>query len=423
MLSYNNFKCYHKTYMAILKPFKGIVYNPEKVCGHDVMCPPYDIISDELRESLYNKSPYNIIRIDYGKNSPQINKYELARQYLDEWLQEGIFIQDEDPCFYGYEIKYSYKNKSKILRGIIATVRLEEFGKGVYPHEQTYSKPKTDRLNLMKACMANTSLIFSIYRSKERITSQILESLNEPYIQAKDLDGNIHSLYKIKDPAEIKKIITEFEDKAIFIADGHHRYEVALEFRKQMNEVYPDLEDPPWNYVLMFLTNIEDEGYLILPTHRLLSTSFPVKEQLEKQSLFQLFELDQNDDIQEAIEKRGNKNIGVYLKDNKFYILQYRGPSLTHLPEELRDLDVTILEEVILKNMFPQKEICYEIDIEKGIKMVKECKCDAIFILRATGVDDIERVALAGLRMPPKSTYFYPKLLTGMVINSFREKI
>lgn len=123
-----------------------------------------------------------------------------------------------------------------------------------------------------------------------------------------------------------------------------------------MNEVYPDLEDPPWNYVLMFLTNIEDEGYLILPTHRLLSTSFPVKEQLEKQSLFQIFELDQNDDIQEAIEKRGNKNIGVYLKDNKFYILQYRGPSLTHLPEELRDLDVTILEEVILKKIcFPRK--------------------------------------------------------------------
>ncbi|WP_353683591.1 DUF1015 domain-containing protein [Thermodesulfovibrio sp. 3907-1M] len=408
--------------MTVIKPFKGIVYNPEKICGDDVMCPPYDIISDELKDVLYNKSPYNIIRIDYGKNSPGINKYSLAKEYLDRWLREAILVQDTEPCFYGYEIQYSYKNKKKILRGIIGTVKLEELGRGIYPHEQTYSKPKTDRLNLMKACMANTSLIFSIYRSKERITSQILENLQNPYIQAKDLDGNIHRLFKINDQSQIKKIVEEFNNKAIFIADGHHRYEVALEFKKLMSEIYPDIEDPPWNYVLMFLSNIEDDGYLILPTHRLLSTPLPVKQQLEKHNnLFHLVEFNKNDDIQEAIERMGSKNIGVYFKDNKFYILQYKGSSLEHLPEELRDLDVTILEEIILKEIFPQKEVCYDIDIEKGIKMVKEGKCDAIFILRATKVEEIERVALAGLRMPPKSTYFYPKLLTGMIINSFRE--
>ncbi|WP_028842226.1 DUF1015 domain-containing protein [Thermodesulfovibrio yellowstonii] len=408
--------------MTIIKPFKGIVYNPEKINEDDVMCPPYDIISDELKETLYNKSPYNIVRIDYGKNSPDVDKYSLAKQYLNKWLEEGILIQEKEPCFYGYEIHYSYKNKKKILRGIIGTVKIEEFGKGIYPHEQTYSKPKTDRLNLMKACMANTSLIFSIYRSKERITSQILEKLKTPYLQARDLNGNIHRLFKIKEPAQINKIVEEFKNKPIFIADGHHRYEVALEFKKQMNELYPEQKDSPWNYVLMFLTNIEDDGYLILPTHRLLSTSLPVKEQLENQNeLFNLFEFNKDEDIQEAIEKMGPKNMGVYLKDNKFYILQYKGPCLDYLPEELRYFDVNILEEVILKKMFPQREVCYDIDIEKGIKMVQEGKCDAIFILRATKVEEIERVALAGLRMPPKSTYFYPKLLTGMVINSFKE--
>jgi uncharacterized protein (DUF1015 family) len=410
--------------MTVIKPFKGIVYNTEKIIGDDVMCPPYDIISNELKDILYDKSPYNIIRIDYGKNSAGVDKYVLAKEYMERWLREGILIQEKEPCFYSYEVEYVYKNKKKTLRGIIGTVRLEELGRGIYPHEQTYSKPKTDRLNLMKACMANTSLIFSIYRSKERVTSQILENLKNPYIQAKDLDGNIHRLFKINEQSQIKKIAEEFKNKPIFIADGHHRYEVALEFKTMMNAIYPDREDPPWNYVLMFLANIEDDGYLILPTHRILSTPLPVKQQLEKHNnLFCLLEFNKNEDIQEAIERMGSKNIGVYFKNNKFYILQYKGSSLEHLPEELRDLDVTILEEVILKEMFPQKEVCYDTDIDKGIKMVEEGKCDAIFILRATKVEEIERVALKGLRMPPKSTYFYPKLLTGMVINSFREKI
>ncbi|MCS7215391.1 MAG: DUF1015 domain-containing protein [Thermodesulfovibrio sp.] len=408
--------------MTIIRPFKGILYNPEKINPEDVMSPPYDIISDEIREILYKRSPYNIVRIDYGKNSPDVDKYSLAKQYLEEWLKEGILIQDEEPCFYGYEIHYSYKNKEKILRGIIGTLKIEELGRGVYPHEQTYSKPKSDRLNLMKACMANTSLIFSIYRSKEKITSNILENLENPYLQVKDLHGNIHRLFKIKEPLIVDKIVKEFENKPIFIADGHHRYEVALEFKKMMNEVYPEEKEAPWNYVLMFFSNIEDDGFLILPTHRLLSTSLPVKEQLDKyDNILQLFEFNQEKDIEEALEKMGPKNIGVYLKNNKFYIIQYRGPSLDYLPEELRYFDVCILEEVILKKMFPQSEICYDIDIEKGVKMVKEGKCDAIFILRATKVEEIERVALSGLRMPPKSTYFYPKLLTGMVINNFKE--
>jgi len=410
--------------MTVIRPFKGILYNPEKACGDDVMCPPYDIISDEIQEFLYNKSPYNIIRIDHGKHSSEIDKYVLAKEYLNKWIEEGVLLQEKEPCFYGYEVQYLYKNKNRILKGIIGTVRLEELGKGIYPHEQTYSKPKTDRLNLMKACMANTSLIFSLYRSKERTTSQIVENLKNPYIQARDLNGNIHKLYKITQPSQINLIIEEFKHKPIFIADGHHRYEVALEFKKQMNKVYPGHKEAAWNYVLMFLTNIEDNGYLILPTHRLLSTPLSVKELLGKQNkLFHLSEFSKDNDIQEAIEKAGPKNIGTYLKeDNKFYILTYNGPDLDYLPEPLRSIDINILEEVILK-LFPQKEVCYEINIEKAIQMAKENKCDAIFILRATKVEEIERVALAGLRMPPKSTYFYPKLLTGMVINSFQEKI
>ncbi|GAB6183195.1 DUF1015 domain-containing protein [Thermodesulfovibrio hydrogeniphilus] len=413
--------------MAIIKPFKGIHYNPEKVSATDVMSPPYDIISEDLREFLYQKSPYNIVRIDYGKDSQEPDKYTLAKQYLENWLKEEILIMDDKPCFYGYEIEYTYKNIKKTLRGIVGLIKLEELGRGVYPHEQTYSKPKADRLNLMKSCMANTSLIFGIYRSKERITSQILENQNNPYLQANDLNGNIHRLYRIDKDTDIQNIIKDFDSKPIFIADGHHRYEVALEFKKEMEKLYPEKKNASWQYVLMFLSNIEDDGYLILPTHRIIKTSVSVIEQIQKnQNLIRADEINTShnlsNDILEIIEKKGPKHFGLFT-DNKFYILQYTGPCLDYLPKELRELDVSILEEVILKRMFPDKELYYDIDVEKAIKMNKERKCNAIFLLRATKVKDIEKVALSGLRMPPKSTYFYPKLLTGMVINSLKENI
>ncbi|MEN2985894.1 MAG: DUF1015 domain-containing protein [Thermodesulfovibrionaceae bacterium] len=406
--------------MAIVRAFRGILYNPKKVNCSDVMSPPYDIISDELKRILYEKSPYNIVRIDCGENSPNLNKYELARKYLSKWLSEDVLIQDETENLYGYEIDYSYKNKKNVLRGLVCIVKLEELGKGIYPHEQTYSKPKVDRLSLMKYCMANTSLIFSLYRSKERITSKILEELKEPFIVATDLDSNIHKLYKISDKKIIDEIVRELKDKPIFIADGHHRYEVALEFREKMNILYPNCKDAPWNYVLMFLTNIEDNGYLILPTHRLLITPLRVEEEIKKnQDMFSLIEFN-GSDIEESLENRGPKHIGLYLKENKWFILYYKGKPPKHLPDELGKLDVILVEEIILK-LFPKKEVCYETDIEKSIKFVKEGKCDAVFILRSTKVEEIERVALKGLRMPPKSTYFYPKLLTGMIINSFNK--
>lgn len=383
------------------------------------MCPPYDTISDELREELYQKSPFNIVRIDYGKNIAPRDKYEEAKYLLNKWLEEGILIQDNNLCFYGYEINYRYKNKTKILKGLIALVKIQELGNGIYPHEQTYSKPKTDRLNLMRACMANTSLIFAIYRSKEMIASKILEKLKNPYIRAKDLDGNVHTIYKIHDKSSIDDIIDEFKGKPIFIADGHHRYEVAQELKNEMENLYPNTVDAPWNYVLMFLSNIEDNGYQILPTHRLLSTPHSIKELIFSDSNFIIKPIDENiSDIEQLVENEGPFSFGVYLKDRKWYLLQYVGPSLEHLPAELRTLDVSVLEEAVFKRFFPQRKICYDIDINKGMKLINENKCDAIFVLRSTKVEDIERVALKGLRMPPKSTYFYPKLLTGMVINS-----
>lgn len=407
--------------MAIVRPFRGILFNSAKVKGDDVVCPPYDIISEELREELYKRSPFNVVRIDYGRDEENSDKYEMARNLFNKWLSEGILIQDEKPYFYGYEVEYGYKNKKKKLKGLIALVKLENLGNGIYPHEQTYSKPKADRLSLMRACMANTSLIFSIYRSKERVTSEILEGLKDPYIQAMDGDGNLHCLYRISNKKDIELITEELKGKPLFIADGHHRYEVALAFKREMEILYPGSGDAPWNYVLMFLSNIEENGYVILPTHRLISTPQSVKEVLSESENFQLIPIEKEiEDIEDFLENHGILSFGLYLRGKKWYILKYQGPSLEHLPEELRNLDVAVLEEAILKTLFPEKEIFYEIDINKAKRMIDESKCDALFLLRATKVEDIERVALKGLRMPPKSTYFYPKLLTGIIMNSLR---
>lgn len=405
--------------VAILKPFRGILFSPERVVADDVVCPPYDIITEELREQLYTKSPFNIIRIDFGKGGATEDKYSLARQYLNSWLKEGILVRDERPLFYGYEIVYKYKGKGKTLRGVIGLVKLEELGRGVLPHEQTHSKPKADRLNLIKSCMANTSLIFAIYRSKERVTSQILESLRDYHLEAKDLDGNIHRIYRIPEHLN-SEIEQEFVDKEIYIADGHHRYEVALEFKREMEFLHGVREDAPWNFVMMFLSNVEDDGFLILPTHRLLSTALPVKELIEREENLDIAPISESfSDIEEFIEQRGPKNFGLYIKDRNWYVLIYRGSLIDSLPPEIRNLDVTVLEEAILKRLFPDREVCYDIDVMRGINLVNESRCDAVFVLRSTKVEEIERVAKAGLRMPPKSTYFYPKLLTGMVINSF----
>ena len=233
--------------MAEVVPFKGVLFNvPQisKVSGEDLLAPPYDIITPEYKEDLYENSPYNIVRIDFGKELPgdnsRENKYTRARKLLDDWLKEQVLITSPDPCFYSYEISYEMHGRKQTLRGFLGLVRLEELGQGnIHPHECTHSKPKKDRLDLMRICGANISPIFSLYNSPgPKRTSSLLSEINKarPYIEAKDTDGSVHRLWPIQDGNTIDTIKKELEDKAIFIADGHHRYETALEYQKEMRE-------------------------------------------------------------------------------------------------------------------------------------------------------------------------------------------
>jgi len=406
--------------MAKVIPFRGIFYNPAKVSGDEVIAPPYDIITPEYREVLYQKSPYNIVRIDFGKefqrDDDSNNRHTRAKDFFEQWIREGVFVRDEQPSFYAYEIDYNLHGETKRLRGILAMVKIEELGRGVYPHEATHSKPKADRLNLMRACLANISPIYSLYNSPEKITTGIIDNISgAPYISANDMDGATHKLYKISEESKIDLIIRELSDKAIFIADGHHRYEVALEFKKEMGE-------GPWEYVLMFLANMADHGIAVLPTHRMVKgiKREDVLGRLEPDFAIQTCGLEC--DIVERLSHEGKNTFGLYLGSNeKWYILKYKGTDLEDVPSVLRSLDVVVLHELIIKKDLGITDVAYEMDITESIKRVRKGDFDAVFFLNPTGVNDVEKVALSGLRMPPKSTYFYPKLLTGMVINKFSD--
>ncbi|MCL4457299.1 MAG: DUF1015 domain-containing protein [Nitrospirae bacterium] len=409
--------------MAKVIPFRGILYNPDKVSGDEVIAPPYDIIMPEYREELYQKNPYNIIRIDFGKegtgDTDKDNKYSRAKNFFEQWAKEGILVQDDRPSFYACEIDYSVYGEKKRLRGLFAMVRIEELGKGVYPHEATHSKPKADRFNLMKACLANTSPIYALYNSPRKVASGIIDNVSgEPYISAHDMDGAHHKLYKIQDEAKINLIMDELSDKPIFIADGHHRYEVALEFKREKGR-------GPWEYVLMFLANMADEGISILPTHRLvkgIKNIGGIMQKIEKD--FTVENLPDSADIQKTLSVSGKNTFGLYLgREKQWFTLKYKGTDLKDMDAALQNLDVVVLHELILKRDLGITDVAYEMNVREAVKRTDSGEFDAAFFLNPTGVNDVERVALSGLRMPPKSTYFYPKLLTGMVINSFKNQI
>jgi len=409
--------------MAKIIPFKGLLYNVSRIRVEDVLAPPYDIITPEYREALYIQSPYNIVRIDFGKEKPgdneKANKYTRAREYLDDWLREGVLIRSEKPSFYVYEMSYTVHGERKKLTGILGLVKLEELGKGsIYPHECTYSKPKQDRLNLMRFCEANTSPIFSLYKSSEGQTAKILSRISsaKAYIESTDVSGDIHKLWQLDAENEIEAIQKELADKAVFIADGHHRYETAYEFSKERSGSNTSGTNPS-DYVLMFLANMLDEGVTILPTHRLLK-DIP-ENMTEMLSVYFDLETVRDLDIQKNLS--GRKHTFGFLQKDKdvWHILTYKGGGLSDVPESLQDIDVMILHELIFKKMLKDVEIGYEMNISRAIEKIQNGDFKAAFFLNPTRVEDVEKSALSSVRMPPKSTYFYPKLLTGLVLNKW----
>jgi uncharacterized protein (DUF1015 family) len=422
--------------MAEVIPFQGVLYNPDRVDPSLTTAPPYDVVTPAFKDSLYQQSPFNIIRIDFGKDddddNENENRYTRASRFLSHWLSEGIFLQDKKTSFYCYEVRYRVEGQDRKMLGFLGAVKIEELGKGkVHPHEMTYSKPKSDRLNILRYCNANTSPIFSIYSSKEKVATSIIGKTTQqaPFIEASDEDGFLHRLWKIDDPDRIEKIRVEMADKDVFIADGHHRYETAQTFKKEMEEKgLSTTGDEPFNYTLMFLSNMEDEGLTLLPTHRIVEIDSDIRIREVLSAHFHIKKISSKNDTDEQSRQRMLTHMKQHIHSfgmfrtntGNYYTLTYNGKDMdVDLPDCLKNLDVTVLHRFIFEKLLNIHHYEYEMSPELAVKKAQEGSFEAVFFLNATGIQDVKEAALAGHRMPPKSTYFYPKLLTGMVLYRF----
>lgn len=416
--------------MADVKPLKAIVYNQNKVNMTDVIAPPYDVISDEYRDELYERNDYNIVKLILAKGSTDLedknNRYEEARKNFSQWLEKEVLIKLEKPTILYLLQKYKNNDGKEITRkGFIARCKIEDFStKKILPHEYTMGGPKQDRLNLTTACKANFSQIFMVYSDKEKQIENAIDYSQKPFIDVTDDLGVQNIVYRIDDEKTINLISEVLKDKTLLIADGHHRYETAMNYRN----LHPENEQA--KYVMSYFTNMEDD-LLIYPTHRIITKDIDIDDLLEKtKKYFDVVELSSKDELLKEIEISNAKKISMGLYTGKYYLLSLREDvdnilEEYNVPKVLRKLDLIVLHKVLIS-----KELCYTDDeqmAQKGILYIKQeaeafdmvdsKRAKASFIMAYPKIKDIQEISQAGERMPQKSTYFYPKLLSGLVIN------
>jgi len=423
--------------MPDIKPFRALLYNPEKVVLDDVVAPPYDVITPLQQDELYRRSPYNVIRLILGREE---NRYDCAAQKLDRWMRERVVVVDDRPALFAASQRCTLPGGKIVDRfGFIAACKLTEFDKGsVYPHEQTMSKPKEDRLRLFQATHAMFSQIFSIYADPERYIDRKLEVvMNDPPLDETTLDGVHHRLWKIEDQRTILDIEDHIRRQRVFVADGHHRYETALLYcneRRLQNPGHTGKE--AYNFVPMFFANMSNPGLVVLPTHRLVHSlpTFDVSRFLaELGRSFQSTLFASLEQLSEALAKEQGCAFGLVLAGTPMFTLirlkDARALERKGLPAILAQLDVTILHTLILKDILHVSDedqvkklyLEYEKDPLRLSEAVREGKAQAGFLMNPTRVEQIRMVAEAGFVMPQKSTYFYPKLLSGLVMYSFQD--
>jgi uncharacterized protein (DUF1015 family) len=422
--------------MAKIESFNSIHYSPDAIDEvAKVLCPPYDIIDAKEQEELYQRHPYNYIRLILGKDfagdAEVENKYKRASGYIEEWLRRSILIQEAQPGIYFYEQVFTLEGKRKTRLGFMALMRLDEEGqnKTIYPHEHTHQAPKEDRFKLMKCVEANLSPIFTIFSDPEKFTHGIFEKKVKPALKplfdVTDWMGIEHRLWSVNEKALTEEIKEFMKDKDIFIADGHHRYEVAKWFRDYKRQNSQAAFKDSYNYIMTFFTPLEDEGLCVLPTHRLiknvhfnpesLSSCFLIKEMESKEAL-----------VKEMEEKKDEVGVFGLYQNNKFYLLKISEKRecnrfIQEGPKEYKNLDVVILHKVIFDNFLKIQlsQIQYEVNLDTAVASVDQKVHDCLFILNPTKIEQIKSIALGGEVMPQKSTYFYPKLMSGFLIHKF----
>lgn len=428
--------------MAEIRPLKALRYNLEKAGPIEALtCPPYDIVSPQKRRQLLEESPYNLIRLELPQEGE--DPYQQAAATLAQWRQDQVLVQDMEEGLYLYEEEFLSQvdqGQRRSVLGLVCRVRLEDFANGVIlPHEETLSKAKEDRFQLMKATRCNFSSIYSLYHDQGGVTRQRLLHLKETCPPRYDFsDGLVtHRLWVINDPEAIAALEQDFAGRKLYIADGHHRYETALRYRDTLREQGAYL--PGADYILMTLTDMEDPGLTVFPTHRLVRglEGFDGAALLSAcQEDFSLAPCKTRQESLAALEeayREGQHAFALY-SGREWTVLTLKDPAVMEalLPgtsPAYRTLDVSILHSLVLErllgidkeNMASQKNLTYTRSAEEAQRSVDQGESQCCFLLNPTRVEEIGQVAQNGEKMPQKSTYFYPKLITGLVVNSLED--
>jgi uncharacterized protein (DUF1015 family) len=414
--------------MAQIEPLKALHYNLKKTGGlQDVVAPPYDVIDAEQRAALERSSPYNVVRIDLPTGD---DPYEDAAKTLAGWEAEDVIVRDETPALWVLEQDYTGPDGRRRTRsGFLARVRVEEYGAGrIRPHERTHPGPKEDRLSLTRATKANLSPIFSLFSDPDGAAWAALEpaTKTDPWAQTTDPDGTVNRLWRVEDPDAIAAVQDALRDAELLIADGHHRYETARTYAEEIGG------EGDHRYVLMDLVALEDPGLTVFPTHRLLKDLRPEQQERLTEAIkrdFDLERLESTDDLfPEADPDR--IRIGYINSDQQPYMLTLKDPGIADaaLPdhaEPYRRLDTAVLEALILKGALQMSDedidhlsgLAYARDDAQALELVRSGECDAAFMMAPTPIEQVQAVAASGESMPPKSTYFFPKVPTGLVFN------
>ncbi len=433
--------------MANIFPFRALRYDPSKVSPAQVVTQPYDKITPAMQDQYYAASPYNLVRVILGKaqqgDNDQDNVYTRAAASLRQWRADGVLARDPEPSIYLYTQGFQVPGASggtAERRGLIALGQVEDYDqKIVYRHEQTLSKPKADRLNLLRATQAHCGQIFMLYTDPAGEIDNAMRQSGPATVEVRDQYDVLHRVWKISDPAVIRTVQTKMADKKLIIADGHHRYETALTYRNEMRkQASPDL-GAPFERVMMTFVNMDAPGLVVLPTHRVVfgMDGFDISKIAVK--LQENFEVDSLGPVTDAsvaldrLRQAGGKTTALLAVTSSGGFLlrsraQQRSKNLEGLSERQRSVDVVQLHKLVLEDALgmsqddirEQKHLKYVRDANEAIEEVRN-GANAAFIMNPVRMEQMRDVAFAGEVLPQKSTDFYPKMLSGLTIYSLEE--
>ncbi len=427
--------------MAEVLPFKGFLYNKNIVRIEEVVAPPYDVITPQEQERLYKKNPYNVVRLILGKEYPRDtqrnNKYTRAREYLHNWMSKEVLKRDPCERFYLYKQVFSALGKRWERIALFGRVRLKEFSEGIIlPHEKTLSAPKEDRLQLMKECNVNFSPIFGLFTDKYgEVHRFFIESIHHsPIFRFTDDKGIEHTFWLLEGEDRNRAVTEAFINRSILIADGHHRYETALQYKREKAISDPDFSpEKPYNFVMMALVSMEDPGLLVFPNHRVVKGALGISIEDFWKRIDRYFEqkgeFKDLDKTLKALYEAPTHTFGLFLKGKPFHLITLRrevdlDKALPPIPSALKESDVVILHSLLIEGILgitPQEvkdrgRLGYYKDPRSAFQDVDEGEGSLAVFLKAPTVSEIEKVARVGETMPQKSTFFYPKLITGLVM-------